>query len=61
MRYKVCFHEVCGEWLVLDSAKDPRLVGMHLTEAGATAHVRRLEGSWCRHRVFVAEPAHGAD
>ena len=61
MRYKVCFHKVCGEWLVLDTAKDVRLVGMHLTEVAADVHARRLEDGWCRHRVFAPEPAHGAD
>ena len=60
MRYKVCFHAVCGEWLVLDTAKGFQLVGMHLTEVAADAHAQRLEDGWCRHRVFVAEPARRA-
>jgi hypothetical protein len=60
MRYKVCFHEVCGEWLVLDTAKEgAKLVGMHLTEVAAAIHVRRLEDGWCRCRVFT-EPARPA-
>ncbi len=61
MRYKVCFHQVCDEWLVLDTAKDSRLVGMHLTEVAATVHARRLEDGWCRHRDFASEAAHSAD
>ncbi|MDP6787722.1 MAG: hypothetical protein QGI13_11400 [Rhodospirillales bacterium] len=61
MRYKICFHEVCGEWLVFDTAKDARLIGMHPSEVAATAQVRKLEDNWCRSRLFVAEPAHDAD
>jgi len=61
MRYQVHFHEVSGEWLVLDTAKNAKLVGMHLTEVAANVHARRLDDGWCRHRVFAPEPAHGTD
>ena len=57
MRYRVCFHEVCGEWLVLDTARGARLVGMHITEVAAAVHARSLEDGWCRHRVFTPESA----
>ena len=60
MRYQVRFHEVTAEWLVLDTAKGIRLVGMHLTEFAAGIHARRLEDGWCRHRVFAPEPARRA-
>ena len=60
MRYEVHFHEVTAEWLVLDTAKGIKLVGMHLTEVAADVHARRLEDGWCQHRIFAPEPARSA-